>query len=70
MLRYDALLIRVQRQRAGLTQQAAADLAGMHIRQWQKYEANEAEPLISQYLKMIEVLDLDADGLLRHDARV
>ena len=65
MLRYDYLLIKIQRERAGLTQQAAADLAGMNIRQWQKYEANEAEPLIGQYLRMVQALDLDADGLLR-----
>ena len=65
MLKYDYLLVKIERQRAGLTLQNAADLAGMHIRQWQKYEANEAEPLIGQYLKIIQALDLDTDGLLR-----
>ena len=65
MLRYDYLLVKVQRERAGLTQQAAADAAGMNIRQWQKYENNEAEPLITQYLKIIQALDIEPADLLR-----
>ena len=65
MLRYDYLLVKVQRERAGLTQQDAANLAGMHIRQWQKYENNEAEPLITQYLKIIQTLDIEPADLLR-----
>ena len=31
-MKYDYLLIKIERERAGLTQAAAADLAGMHIR--------------------------------------
>ena len=67
MLKFDWILIRIERERSGLTQQAAADAAGINIRQFQRYESGQSEPLISQYLKIVQALDIDPADLLRDE---
>ena len=64
-MRYDWLLIKIQRQREGMTQRDCADAAGMSIRQWQKYENGESEPSIGQYVKIVNALGVDFIDLLR-----
>ena len=64
MLRYDYLIIEKARQREGLTQREAAELAGISLRQWQKYEYGEAEPGIKAFLKMVNALGGDPFDLL------
>lgn len=67
MLRYDYMKIKTAREREALTQSEAAALAGVGLRQWQKYENNEAEPGIRAYLRIVNALGLDAAGLLRDE---
>lgn len=67
MLRYDYMKIKTAREREGLSQSEAADLARIGLRQWQKYENNEAEPGIRAYLRIVNALGLDAAGLLRDE---
>ena len=64
-MKFDGLLIRVNRQREGLTQRAAAEAAGLGIRQWQKYESGEQEPSISQFIKIVTALGVDPEDLFR-----
>jgi len=64
-MRYDRLLIKTQREREGMTQRDCAEAAGMTIRQWQKYESGEAEPLIGQYIRIVQALGIEVTGLLR-----
>lgn len=64
MLRYDYMRIKIAREREGLTQAEAAALARLGLRQWQKYENNESEPGIRAYLRIVNALGLEADGLM------
>lgn len=67
MWRYDYMRIRTAREREGLTQTDAAALAGIGLRQYQKYEANESEPGIGAYLRIVNALGLDPADLLRDE---
>jgi len=64
-MKYDRLLILIRRQQQGMTQHDCAAAAGMSIRQWQKYESGESEPLIGAYIKIIDALGIDFTDLLR-----
>ena len=43
------------RKKAGLTQQQSADLLGVHLRSWQRWESGEHE-MSPAYLEMFEFL--------------
>jgi transcriptional regulator with XRE-family HTH domain len=47
-----------------LTQQALADLAGIHITQVQRYEKGDAQPTLEMIRKLSKALTVSADELL------
>jgi predicted transcriptional regulator len=49
---------------AELTQQAAAERAGIHWRHWQKIEAGEVNPTLSSLVKIANALRVDVAALL------
>ena len=52
------------RKAAGLTQQALADLAGLHVVQVRRYETSAAEPSLAALKKLAVALSVPADALL------
>ena len=48
----------------GLTQQALADLAGLHVVQVRRYETNASQPSIEAIRKLAIALSVSADALL------
>lgn len=60
---------RLVRHRKGrkLTQQALADLAGIHITQVQRYEKGDAQPTLEMIRKLSKALAVSADELLFDD---
>jgi len=56
-------LIEIRKSRS-LTQQAMADLAGIHLTQIQRYEKGEAQPTLEMIRKLSKALTVSADWLL------
>lgn len=56
-------LVEIRKSRS-LTQQALADLAGIHLTQIQRYEKGEAQPTLDMIRKLSLALAVSADWLL------
>lgn len=52
------------RKERGLTQQALADLVGVHVSQLRRYEANKSQPTIYILRRVAQALGVSADLLL------
>src|SRR5437588_5164400 len=52
------------RKERGLTQQALADMVGMHISQIRRYEAGQSQPTLDAIRKLAVALSVSADMLL------
>ncbi|HEX7004562.1 MAG TPA: helix-turn-helix transcriptional regulator [Trueperaceae bacterium] len=61
------LRIRRARETAGLTQEAAAERAGVAVRVWQRYEGRKtdiSDPGLWTLLRIAQGLDVDFEGLI------
>ena len=56
-------LLKVRKDK-GLTQQALADLAGLHVVQVRRYETNASQPSLEAIRKLAIALSVSADALL------
>ena len=56
--------VRAARQASGLTQEAAAALADMDYKRWQRIEQGAVNPTLRTLIRVAEVLDVDAWRLL------
>jgi transcriptional regulator with XRE-family HTH domain len=61
--RFDERLVSLRKSR-GLTQQALADLVGMHISQIRRYESGQSQPTLDAIRKLSVSLSVSADMLL------
>lgn len=52
------------RKKRGLTQQAMANTAGIHVSQYKRYEAGASQPTLDVYRKMILALNVSSDMML------
>lgn len=60
--------LRESRQAKGLTQQKMADLLGVSMRTYQRYEkSGDTEPPLLNLLKLADILDVSIDYLLGRD---
>lgn len=59
-----ATRVRALRQRSGLSQQAAAERAGVDQGQWSRFESANANPTLSSLLRIRHALDLPSIELL------
>lgn len=57
--------LRQRRQQAGLPQFEVAYRAGVALRTYVKWEGDESEPRISDFLRVIEILAVDPGEFLR-----
>lgn len=55
------------RKSKGVTAQQMADLLGIHIRAYRKYESGDTTPPISNLVKIADILDTSTDFLLCRD---
>lgn len=55
------------RKSKGITAQQMADLLGLHIRAYRKYESGDTTPPISNLVKIADLLDVSTDYLLCRD---
>ena len=62
-LRFNDRLVSLRKER-GLTQQALADLVGMHISQIRRYESSQSQPTLDAIRKLAVALNVSADMLL------
>lgn len=62
-LRFDERLVSLRKER-GLTQQALAELVGMHISQIRRYESGQSQPTLDAIRKLAVALSVSADMLL------
>ena len=51
----------------GLTQQQMADVAGVHVSQYKRYEAGASQPTIEVFQRIVVALIVSADTLLFED---
>jgi transcriptional regulator with XRE-family HTH domain len=69
-LRFDERLVSLRKER-GLTQQALAEMVGMHISQIRRYESGQSQPTLDAIRKLAVALSVSADMLLfEKDERV
>ncbi len=66
VMEFPQRLVHLRKTRS-LTQQALADLAGIHLTQVQRYEKGEAQPTLEMIRKLSKALAVSADGLLFDD---
>jgi len=62
-VKFDARLIALRKER-GLTQQAVADMVGMHISQIRRYESGQSQPTLDAIRNLAVALSVSADMLL------
>lgn len=55
------------RKSKGITAQQMADLLGMHIRAYRKYESGDTTPPLNNLVKIADILDVSTDYLLCRD---
>lgn len=61
---YDKYVLKKHRQRLGLTQQEVAEKAGIQVRQYQRFEAEERELSDASFMvvyKILKALKMDVD---------
>lgn len=61
--RFAARLIQIRRQ-ASMTQQALADIAGVHVNQIRRYEAGSAQPTLEALVGLARALHVSLDQLV------
>lgn len=59
--------LRASRMERGYTQQKMADMLGVVLSTYQKYEQAEREPSLSMLVRLADVLNVSADYLLCRD---
>lgn len=52
------------RRNRGLTQQQMADLGGVHVSQYKRYEGGASQPTIEVFQRIVLALNVSADALL------
>jgi transcriptional regulator with XRE-family HTH domain len=57
-------LIRTAREKAGMTQQAAADAADIYIKSYQRFESGERSPKIESLMKLAIAFGCTLDELV------
>ena len=62
-LRFHERLVSLRKER-GLTQQALAEMVGMHISQIRRYESGQSQPTLDAIRKLAVALSVSADMLL------
>jgi len=62
-LRFHERLVSLRKER-GLTQQALAEMVGMHISQIRRYESSQSQPTLDAIRKLAIALSVSADMLL------
>ena len=57
------------RKSQGLTQQALADAADLHINQIRRYEAGSAQPTLEGLIKLVQALHVSLDDLVFNEGQ-
>ena len=63
MMEFAERLLKLRKEKS-LTQQALADLAGLHVVQVRRYETNASQPSLEAIRKLAVALSVNADALL------
>lgn len=63
MMEFAERLLKLRKEKS-LTQQALADLAGLHVVQVRRYETNASQPSLEAIRKLAVALSVSADALL------
>lgn len=67
MMEFANRLLKLRKDK-GLTQQALADMAGLHVVQVRRYETNSSQPSLEAIRKLAIALSVSADALLFDEA--
>ena len=59
-------VIKSERNKQGLTQEALSDKADLTLRHVQRFETNQLNPSLCSFIKIAKGLDIPADELLRN----